>query len=332
MAAKIYDVKAHRAALLANPTYVARPDFVRGLGWKEEPTGGHSLYLVAENSDTPDQHGYLTQVGWVLPNKYFCGRGGSWSERYGKAFTTAKYGFLLGRPNEYPLLGADWDASLLTASAIQKDIAPDGNCKYWVVDENGAKAMKMGMKCFEKKGGDTACKPAFVVAFISLSNKRPSAGNHLAAIAGTHDVCLLPLYDIDETLVPEALIEKKLRGALVEVTYKLMHYTINTDGEITESFSAEIQQIIIKAYGKTQPSGPFRRAARPLVFKPISAVVPPPTAGCSNANDGNSAQQNPGANSGKSVEGNGGKADDGASASNRKRLGEELVNPIAKKS
>ncbi|KAK6988869.1 hypothetical protein R3P38DRAFT_2804123 [Favolaschia claudopus] len=267
MSQMIYDVNAHRHALLNNPTYLARPGFIQSVGWKEE-NGGHTLFLHASEPDVADQHGYITQVGLVLPSRYYCGAAGSYSDKYGQPFSNAKYSFLLGRPNEFPELATDWDTSLEVANNIQLSIASGGTPTNWIVDENGSKVIRLGMKIFEKKGGNNP-------SGIDMT-KWPVAANlrdHLAAIIPTHDARHLPLYDEHCALVPPGQIEKKLRGALAEITYKIMRYNFEKDGKIVESITAEIQQIIIKKPGKPQPPAMFSRGAKPVVFAPISTLL-----------------------------------------------------------
>ncbi|KAK7033853.1 hypothetical protein R3P38DRAFT_2772963 [Favolaschia claudopus] len=330
MAAKIYDAKAHRTALMTNPTYFALPNFTDGVGWKEEPTGGHSLYLINENTDSADQRGYITQVGYVLPTKYFCGRGGSWQEKNGKPFSNAKYGFLLGRPDDYPLFGADWDAGIEAATAIQKSIVAEGEADHWLDKDSGGKVIRLGMRCFEKKGGDNPSGVDIAKWPVPAHLK-----NHLAAISNTHDVCLLPVYDVDDTLVSEPLIEKKLRGALIEVTYKLNHWFIKKEnGRHIESFTGDIQQIVIKKYGKPQPRSAFHRAARPIVFAPISAIVAPkaPAADAPAPNAPNAPAPKAPASGTTATSTNDGREAGTSKVTPAKRPGDELENPITKKS
>ncbi|KAK7002383.1 hypothetical protein R3P38DRAFT_3215534 [Favolaschia claudopus] len=151
--------------------------------------------------------------------------------------------------------------------------------------------------------------------------------DHLAAIAGTHDVRLLPLYDTDDTLVPENQIEKKLRGALVEVTYRLLHYNMTKEGKLIESFTGEIQQIVIKKHGKEEPRTRFTRAARPLTFGPVSSCAPTKTVGTSKSASGAASGV---ANTNIDLHEKGDTVPD--TNLNGKRTGDTLQNPITKKS
>ncbi|KAJ7133740.1 hypothetical protein C8R43DRAFT_1239494 [Mycena crocata] len=74
-------------------------------------------------------------------------------------------------------------------------------------------------------------------------------------------------------LVPHSLVENKLRGALVEMTAKLAHHGFEKNGNPVDSFTAEIQQIVILRYGQAPPANVFRRAARPFRFGAVADLA-----------------------------------------------------------
>ncbi|KAJ7080488.1 hypothetical protein C8R43DRAFT_1193507 [Mycena crocata] len=252
MSLPLFDVKAHREKLVQSPHYLARPAFTSSVAWREE-RGAHVLYTYDGEPNDPDgpapPYGYMTTLGRVLNAKFFTGAVGSWTPKYNQPISAAKYSIVLGRPED-PVLGPDWDAS------------------YFTVTEGGQRCLRYTMKVFEKKGGE--CPSGVDIAKWPV---QPEYKDHLMAIVPTHDVCLLPVYDIDETLVPHGLVENKLRGALVEMTAKLVHHGFEKNGNPVDSFTAEIQQIVILRYGQAPPANAFRRAARPFRFGAVADLA-----------------------------------------------------------
>ncbi|KAJ7631632.1 hypothetical protein DFH06DRAFT_1337607 [Mycena polygramma] len=267
----IYDVKAHRTELLASPHYLARPGFTTSVAWREEK-GGHALYSYDGKPVNPDlpsaPYGYIANVGYILPNKFFVGATGAWSPKYGASITAAKASFLLGCPDNIPELAKDWEAATTAARTIQTSVGSGGTPANWLATENGKTTFRLTKKIFEKKGGDSPSDMKTADWPVA-----PEYQEHLLAIADTHDVVLLPVYDIDESLVPQADIERKLRGALVEVTSKITHYAITKGATVTDSFTADIQQIIILKYGQAPPPTVFKRTLRPVKFGSVAFVA-----------------------------------------------------------
>ncbi|KAJ6497955.1 hypothetical protein C8R47DRAFT_1068866 [Mycena vitilis] len=267
----IYDVKVHRTELLASPHYLARPGFTTSVAWREEK-GGHALYSYDGKPINPDlpsaPYGYITNVGHILPNKFFVGATGAWSPKYGASITTAKASFLLGCPDNIPEMAKDWEAATAAAKTIQSSVGTGGTPANWLATENDKTIFRFTRKIFEKKGGDI--RSEIKTADWPVA---PEYHEHLLAVADTHDVVLLPVYDIDETLVPQPDIERKLRGAFVEVTSKITHYAITKGATVTDSFTADIQQIIILKYGQAPPPTVFNRTSRPVKFGSVASIA-----------------------------------------------------------
>ncbi|KAJ7036333.1 hypothetical protein C8F04DRAFT_1258185 [Mycena alexandri] len=289
----LFDVSAARTRLHQSPDYLARAGFTSSVGWREDK-GGHTLFRYIATppgpNDPAEPYGYITTVGTVLSNKFFLGPVGAWSNKFGQAISAAKISFMLGRPS-IEEFGRDWDTAIQNAGTIQSSINNGGSPANWIMNENGLECMKMGMKIFEKKGGDSP-------SGVDISKwPVPSAyKDHLAAIVNTHDVRLLTVYDVDETLVAPASVEKMLRGALVECTYKIMHYSFEKEGSAVSSFTADIQQIVILKHGPPAPAPVFRRAARPIR---AAAAAPAPPAGHSPGAPAGSPARSEDLNSGK---------------------------------
>ncbi|KAJ7157623.1 hypothetical protein C8R43DRAFT_1234536 [Mycena crocata] len=69
--------------------------------------------------------------------------------------------------------------------------------------------------------------------------------------------------------LPHSLVENKLRGALVEMTAKLVHHGFEKNGNPVDSFTG----IVILRYGQAPPTNVFRRAARPFRFGAVADLA-----------------------------------------------------------
>ncbi|KAJ6506124.1 hypothetical protein DFH09DRAFT_1289131 [Mycena vulgaris] len=76
------------------------------------------------------------------------------------------------------------------------------------------------------------------------------------------------VFDIDHSRIDPLDIARKLKGALVECSFKLIHYCFGGDA----SFVAEIEQVVILRYAATQLPSPYKKAPskpyRPAAMSP----------------------------------------------------------------
>jgi len=87
--------------------------------------------------------------------------------------------------------------------------------------------------------------------------------------ASTHLVCPLPAFDEDHTPLDPGEYQKKLRGAIVQVHFALMHYFIKQEKKSV--FTAVIREIVVLRSPPAAPVNPLKRgwlADGPVMARP----------------------------------------------------------------
>ncbi|KAG2055974.1 hypothetical protein BDR06DRAFT_970434 [Suillus hirtellus] len=79
---------------------------------------------------------------------------------------------------------------------------------------------------------------------------------HLQDLRSTHNVCPLPAYDTDHSLIPPLEYESKLKGALVEVHMVFFHHRVKNAKH--DVFNAILQQLTILSPPAAMPINPFK--------------------------------------------------------------------------
>ncbi|KAG2124746.1 hypothetical protein BD769DRAFT_1669231 [Suillus cothurnatus] len=80
---------------------------------------------------------------------------------------------------------------------------------------------------------------------------------HLQDLTSTHNICPLPAYDMDHSLIPSLEYKSKLKGALVEVHMAFFHHQIkNAKHDI---FNAILRQLTVLSPPAAMPINPFKR-------------------------------------------------------------------------
>ena len=101
--------------------------------------------------------------------------------------------------------------------------------------------------------------------------------DELRALAATHRVQPLAVYKDEQYIQPEA-VNAALKYALVEVHFTLKHFCIcKREAKPLDSFTGEVQQIVILKSGEARSSGMYKRKNlldgpfRPKPFAPVMA-------------------------------------------------------------
>ncbi|KAJ6540837.1 hypothetical protein DFH09DRAFT_1317044 [Mycena vulgaris] len=86
--------------------------------------------------------------------------------------------------------------------------------------------------------------------------------------SGSGNIREFVVFDIDDSRIDPLDIARKLKGALVETSFKLIHYCFGGD----DSFVAEIEQVVILCYAAVQLPSPYKKALskpyRPAAMSP----------------------------------------------------------------
>ncbi|KAG1890684.1 uncharacterized protein F5891DRAFT_986837 [Suillus fuscotomentosus] len=80
---------------------------------------------------------------------------------------------------------------------------------------------------------------------------------HLQDLRSTHNVCPLPAYDTDHSLIPPLEYESKLKGALVEVHMAFFHHRVKNAKR--DVFNAILRQLTVLSPPAAMPINPFKR-------------------------------------------------------------------------
>jgi hypothetical protein len=110
-----HDLQNYRAQLLLTPSYCASPLFLSGIGWQVDGSG-HVLVEKTSNANT-----VVIVVGRVLDHRFFVTPDGNYSTDEFSNFSTTKFLFVLGNPDDTPFAD-DFNKILECFGKIQNQI------------------------------------------------------------------------------------------------------------------------------------------------------------------------------------------------------------------
>ncbi|KAJ6617936.1 hypothetical protein B0H10DRAFT_2218108 [Mycena sp. CBHHK59/15] len=161
-----------------------------------------------------------------------------------------------------PTFAPDHAVSINTIKKYQTSISKTGKNQWLVVEDGSEEAIRFSTPVFETKvpgaseSVDIATWPIHVHLHGALEN-----------IVQKYAVHEFPVYDADHQHVEAANVEAKMRGALVECSFRVLHYTFN--GE--DSFVGEMVQVVILRPKALQPPSPYKKSAnKPYRPPPMS--------------------------------------------------------------
>ncbi|KAF8229650.1 hypothetical protein L208DRAFT_1378829 [Tricholoma matsutake] len=248
--------------------YVASLKFISHLGWNDNNKRGHDLVhkeLQTSQKAKPIADAVSVIVGEISEGRL--GPEGSYGPNYG-SFLKAKFTTSLVEPND-PDFGPDWKPAIDALQQVQSTIAIS-KCKNLIETEELTNKKKINKLWF-------SASVNLELYLYQSEMMKPKIGL-FPIIKHTHQATPLLAFDNVNELIPPLQISVMLKGALVEVWFRVKHYHLTSDR--TDSFSGLIKQIIVlhpptpklpSPYCNRQSKGPYR--PRPSSPEPSHAEL-----------------------------------------------------------
>ncbi|KAJ6565419.1 hypothetical protein B0H10DRAFT_2445108 [Mycena sp. CBHHK59/15] len=263
-------------AISRNALLIASRISVKRRRWKSESgaragrgdlevKGSRSWYASWYHMQTTNLSDSLSVVPEVPENLTYMmlSRNVNRDAKYAKPLKQAKYVFMINKPVNDPTLAPDFPVSIAAVQKYQSSISKTGNNKWLVVKDGSEDAFHFAFPVFKPKDPD-----AEQTTNIETWPVRTEARDELASITNSHSICAFNVFDTDHSLIDAVDIPNKLKGAIVECSFGVIHYSIGGD----DSFVGEIMQVLILRPKRVQPLSPFKSAPskpyRPGVMSP----------------------------------------------------------------
>ncbi|KAJ7102304.1 hypothetical protein B0H15DRAFT_943242 [Mycena belliarum] len=260
----------HRDHLLRTKEYTASSLFPSAFSFAKAPKG-HILKLVVPGPIDPDApappDAIIIVIGMVSASSLWLSPTGNWSpnSQYSKSLREAKYTFIITKPVNDPTFAPDFAASITALKRTQSSISKTGNNKWFIVKDTSDDAIRFATHVFQPKVPDSELD----LPDIHTWPVKTEAREALEAITESHSIRDFVVFDTDNSRIEPLEIANKLRGAIVECSFRLKHFQIGDD----DSFNAEIEQIVILRHAPSQPPSPYKKTTpyRP----PVRATTRP---------------------------------------------------------
>ncbi|KAJ6600648.1 hypothetical protein B0H10DRAFT_2230914 [Mycena sp. CBHHK59/15] len=185
---------------------------------------------------------------------------------YPKKLAEAKYIFLVNKPED-PTFSVDFPVKINAFKKYQTSISKSGVNKWFIVEDGSEEVFRFATPVFERKDKDPG---ADETADISTWPVHVNLHGELEKIAKEYTIRDFPVYDTDHKRVDPVDIPAKMKGALVECSFRFLHYNF---GGPDDSFVAEIVQVVILCTKAQQPPSPYKKSTnKPYRPAAMSAV------------------------------------------------------------
>ncbi|KAJ7100738.1 hypothetical protein B0H15DRAFT_1018063 [Mycena belliarum] len=250
----------HRDRLLRTKEYTASSLFSSSFAFYKEGKG-HALKVFAPGPIDPNgpapADAIIIAVGMVSESNMWLSPSGNWSpnSKYQKPFSDAKYTFQITKPIYDPTFKEDFPITVAALQKVQTSISVTGNNK-WLLDQDGSEdTIRFATRVFETKDPDPEAEEPIDIRTWPVKDGQ----EQLEQIAKTHCVREFIVYDTENSRVEPLDIARKLKGALVECSFKVKHYCFGSN----DSFNGEIEQIVILRPAPKQTPSPYKGGTRP---------------------------------------------------------------------
>ena len=139
-----HDLENYRNALLRIPAYCASPIFLSSIGWHVEDSG-HVLVEKNTNANV-----VIIVIGRILDFRYFVTPNGNYSTNDFGDFSTSKFLFVIGMPNETPF-AVDFEKGLECFAKIQSQVASTPKRVNFIGTTGRSKILRFTCNVFEKR-------------------------------------------------------------------------------------------------------------------------------------------------------------------------------------
>ncbi|EDR03105.1 uncharacterized protein LACBIDRAFT_307571 [Laccaria bicolor S238N-H82] len=252
----VYSGPATRNRLLRTRQYTASPGWTSTVGWGSYGSG-HKLVDSHPAAGSDIKETVCVVVGEVSDSRLAVepwGNHGAYN-----TLASSKFGLTLVKPSDVDFR-SDWDRSITAITTLQGLIATSQDHKFFVLAEGVNSSLRFTAPIFTLK--DPAFDPPGSELDTNAWPVRANEREALADLVQTHKVLPLMVYDETEAAVLPMNVTETIKGALVELTFRLKHYYIQDKNY--DTFSAAIEQIIVLKRAPPKQPSPYRRGAGPV--------------------------------------------------------------------
>ncbi|KAH9008174.1 hypothetical protein EDB84DRAFT_1250467, partial [Lactarius hengduanensis] len=233
--------------LVQSKLYVRSPALLPSVRWEQGKAGN----VLSDKTDKTDA--VMSIVGRTLGNRMNCDPHGNFTWKYG-SLETAKFQLQLRKPAGTPF-EKDFEKVFKMFTKIQGQAAATQDRRYFLVIKAGNRNLR-SQSPYLTKGS--------IFLFNMLS---PTIDNSNWPIAPDFCVDLnrikteyaaQPLHVFqNDVFVPPEEVTEVVKGALIEVHFRLFHYFIHNQS--FDSFNATVEQVIVLQPSTPEPSSPYKR-------------------------------------------------------------------------
>ncbi|KAH9483663.1 hypothetical protein JR316_0003133 [Psilocybe cubensis] len=258
----------------ADPLYTARKDFSAGVVWKK--IRGVDTLVVNNGADGPVDIAHPVLVGRVSDDRPWLEPHGSFNPKYDpeKAIKQAKLAITVVSPIGDPDFEVDFTPSINSLINVQKAIATSNMHQHLLISIGEGTGIRLNFPIWEKKTEQN--KDGGAERFTKSYAVNDECEPWFTTMKEKHYIKQFPLYDSKDDLIQDiSVLEDKLVGALVEVTFSLKHYYITSKTDKpNDTFTAIIENITILKPPPTVSHGPYRSLLSPKK-KPARRIQTP---------------------------------------------------------
>ncbi|KAJ6561397.1 hypothetical protein DFH09DRAFT_1479697 [Mycena vulgaris] len=265
---KSFSSPFHRDHLIRTKQYAASPMFPASFTFAKMGRG-HKLTEVIPGPIDPDgpapPDGIIIVIGTVSDTNLWLSPLGNYNptSTFKKPIQEAKYVFMIDKPKTDPTFEPDYPVAMAALDKVQTSISRTGINKWFIVNDESERVFRFATPVFEKKDGTTEPTTDITTWPVPIEHRE-----NLEGIKKDYIIREFVVFDIDHSRIDPLDIARKLKGALVETSFKLIHYCFGGD----DSFVAEIEQVVILRYAAVQLPSPYKKALskpyRPAAMSP----------------------------------------------------------------
>ncbi|KAJ6553474.1 hypothetical protein DFH09DRAFT_1318862 [Mycena vulgaris] len=247
---KSFSSPFHRDHLIRTKQYAASPMFPASFTFTKMGRA-HKLTEVIPGPIDPDgpapPNGIIIVIGTVSDTNLWLSPLGNYNptSTFKKPIHEAKYVFMIDKPKTDPTFEPDYPVAMAA------------------LDKESERVFRFATPVFEKKDETTEPTTEITTWPVPIEHRE-----NLEGIKKDYIIREFVIFDIDHSRIDLLDIARKLKGALVECSFKLIHYCFGGD----DSFVAQIEQVVILCYAAAQLPSPYKNAPskpyRPAAMSP----------------------------------------------------------------
>lgn len=265
-----FDAHSYHVEKRSLPNYLGSPNVIGSTMWQHTATG---LELARKEDQMPFT-GIV--VGRVSPFRLKCGPAGNHMNSEVSPLVKAKYQFHLCRPADHEL-GVDFDASMATLDAMQKQVGKTGHCKNMLIEDITGTMLRCVKTIFSMRVCASEyfklslqCEQEDVIPDSPHGQSKTNAPQmdeetrnwpipdqfvaKFDDLKYNYEACPLPLFH-DGHLVEPSMANEVMNGAIVEVQFNIHQWHIQQ----FDSFQANVEKVVILRPSLTHHTSRYKR-------------------------------------------------------------------------